>query len=563
MMNRKPGEGSYWRRFLLALPVAAALVLTFLFFSPLETALLNGASMKYSITATFLPVMGLTSAVCVLIGAALLAAFRGRAFDILLALCLGVALCLYAQGTFMSGSTPQLSGDDVDWGQLRGKIIVNSVIWIVLLCVPLALRRFREFWRYARVVLPLTLCVMQLMGVVSVALRPGLVSYEGGYMGFDGMCDFSTQGDVLVFMVDRMDYEYTESIREQVPDFFERFDGFTSYDNAISEFAHTRPGMNYMLTGYSDTLYTEPAQDFFYHSWDAGDRHILKDLKEAGFDVGLYGDIRSLLAKNYASFKPSVSNLRLGDGGVDRVKLAAKTALLSAYRSFPLAMARFFRRSTGYYNAVFRDGVMYDGEELKIEAGMENMTVSDEGRRFRFYEVHGAHSPYEYTAEGTLADKRTDAVTQARGSFEILLRIFDRLKAAGVYENATILILADHGYLLSDYEPLDHPTRIAMLYKPAGAAGTPLDHSYAPVSLSNVPATLVKAAGLDYAAYGTPLDEVPDDKSAVRWHIHAIADHDVGWKDCHALYYEVGYDAADMDSWKLVRTDEIQHSLGF
>ena len=93
--------------------------------------------------------------------------------------------------------------------------------------------------------------------------------------------------------------------------------------------------------------------------------------------------------------------------------------------------------------------------------------------------------------------------------------------------------------------------------------GTPLQHTYVPVSHRNIPATILKSAGLDYSAYGVPLDEVPDDKTIVRDYIRTIADEAIGWKDCWALHYDVAYDAADMDSWTLVDKERIEYSLCF
>ena len=69
--------GKNWlRRFLLALPAAAALVLTFFFFSPLETVLSNSASFEFSAMGVVAPVMGLFSLCAILAGAAVLSLFR-------------------------------------------------------------------------------------------------------------------------------------------------------------------------------------------------------------------------------------------------------------------------------------------------------------------------------------------------------------------------------------------------------------------------------------------------------------------------------------------------------
>ncbi len=558
------GAGKSWlRRFLLALPAAAGLVLTFFFFSPLETVLSNGASFQFSAMGVVAPVMGLFSLCAIVAGAAVLSLFRGRLYGVLVAVCLAFALCLYAQGTFLSGSTPQLSGESVNWTRMKGEMLVNTAVWAVLFSIPFILLHFRGVWKFACVILPLAMCVMQLSGVVSLMLKPEALDQDDGCLTFEGFCDYSAEGNVLVFMVDRMDYQYIEAIEQETPDFFARLDGFTCYDNAISQFAHTRPAMNFMLTNYDVTMFREEADDFYLHSWDDGERHILKDLKAGGYDIDLYALTRYMLGKNFEGFTPYVSNLKMGTGYINKARLILQMSMLSAYRNFPLTMKPFFYTTTSRINTVYNRNTMYMPDESAYDKRMAKMTSASEAKRFKFYEFNGAHAPYRLNADGKASGGTTSAVTQAKGCFEILLRAFNRMKEAGIYRDTAIIILADHGYMYSDYAPLEYPTRIAMFYKPAGEEGTPLQRSYAPVSLRNVPATILKAAGLDSSAYGVPLDEVPDDESVVRDYIRTIADKKLGWKDCYALYYDVQYDASKLENWTLDHTENIEYPLGF
>lgn len=564
MTQTQSRSSTYMKRFLASLPAVAALVLTFVFFSPVETVLLNGPSFKYNAQDTVIPLMGMLSVPLILGGAALLACFRGKAHDILLTLCVALALGLYVQGTFLVKNTPPLSGDAVAWTEMRWAMVVDTLIWVVLFTIPFALLMVREAWKYACVLLPVLMLVMQLTGLVSMLMKPSN-NIETGFLSNDQLCEYSDQGNTLVFMLDRMDQNHIESILGDNPAFFDRFDGFIRYDNAISQFAHTRNGMNFILTNYTETLFKEEANDFFMHSWDDGERHLLKDLKSAGYTVDLYGVIRSLLGKDYAGFQEYVSNIQLDGGNIDRKKLAVRLLGLSCYRNLPLAMKPFFLESNTWFNAVFTSGVSYSTNQRKYDRKMKNMVVSSDTKFFKFYEFSGAHSPYHMSADGTYSESKTDVVTQAKGCFEILLRAFDRMKEAGIYKDTAIIITADHGMMYSDYKPLENPTRICMFYKPAGVEDVPFQTSYAPVSLRNVPATIIKNAGLDYSAYGVPLDEVPDDPSIVRDYIRTIGIKKVAWKDLKALHYSVLYDSSQMESWVLDYEEEIdeKYALGF
>lgn len=560
----KAGQSGYFKRFLFALPAVAALCLTFLFFSPVEMVMTNATSFRYDALEVVAPVMGILSACAILAGAAVLALFRGRVFNVLVTVCLAFALCLYAQGAFLNKGIPSLDGDNIDWQRHLFKMLANTAIWLVLFCVPFVLLHFKGAWKTAALLLPVILIVMQLAGVVSLMVGPNRDDIRGpqsGYMTYDEVVDFGGQ-NVVLFMLDRLDYLCIEKIEETNPGFFDRLDGFTCYDNAISPFAHTRPAANFMITGYDATLFKERADDFFKHSWDDGDRHILKDLKAAGYEIDLYGEIRSLLGTDYESFMPYVNNIRIATT-VRWKRLVPRMALLSAYRDFPYAMKPFFRCSTDTFNNVFGGRAGFGDDEAAMNDFLPDATFTADKKYFKFYEFKGAHPPYTLAADGTHADGETDPYTQAMGAFEVLIRIMDQMKANGAYKDTAIIITADHGVIYSDYEPLEHPTRIGLFYKPAGVEGTPLERSYAPVSLRNVPATLVKDAGLDYAAYGTPLDEVPDDESLVRDYCRTIADKNGPWIDTYALYYDVAYDASKLESWTLRDAVDIEYPLTF
>lgn len=70
---------------------------------------------------------------------------------------------------------------------------------------------------------------------------------------------------------------------------------------------------------------------------------------------------------------------------------------------------------------------------------------------------------------------------QAKGAFKMVFDYLDELKRLGVYEDATIVITADHGQWPSngDREPMTGPRLTALFVKPAGSAGVPMAYSAA------------------------------------------------------------------------------------
>ena len=123
------------------------------------------------------------------------------------------------------------------------------------------------------------------------------------------------------------------------------------------------------------------------------------------------------------------------------------------------------------------------------------------------------------------------------------------MKALGIYDDATIIITADHGSAVNDTKPLLKATRIGLFYKPAGATGA-LKLSSAPVSTANVAATLIASAGLDKPAYGLPLEQVTAENTPVRYYYKSISDPG-GNNETAVCRYRVVGDAADFANWIL------------
>jgi len=134
------------------------------------------------------------------------------------------------------------------------------------------------------------------------------------------------------------------------------------------------------------------------------------------------------------------------------------------------------------------------------------------------------------------------------------------MKSLEIYEKATIIITADHGAAINDSKPVSKPTRIGLFYKPSGSAGTPLAYSAAQVSTENIPATLLKAAGADYSAYGSALDEISEDEQITRSYVKSLTES--GGSGERQIYkYDIVGDAADFDNWKVTEVLDIEHGF--
>ena len=89
-----------------------------------------------------------------------------------------------------------------------------------------------------------------------------------------------------------------------------------------------------------------------------------------------------------------------------------------------------------------------------------------------------------------------------------LREYFDQLKALGLYDDATIIVSADHGYF--------ECFQAAFLIKTPGQSFETMQVTSAPVAQEDIMPTLLWAAGEDYSDYGTTVFDWSEGDTRVR-----------------------------------------------
>ena len=85
----------------------------------------------------------------------------------------------------------------------------------------------------------------------------------------------------------------------------------------------------------------------------------------------------------------------------------------------------------------------------------ERIEVQDKEGAFRLYHLNGAHPPYsinEYAQE--VSSDKTSMIKQAKGALYIVEEYINQLKKSGIYDKTTIIIIADHGSVNLEQNPL-------------------------------------------------------------------------------------------------------------
>lgn len=503
--------------FRTALPLSLFLSFMLCLFAPIDLYFSNPGDFWFTFGQLIGPML-LTAAVAFtgMMGAMCLFGLLvpKKVFGLTAACVFAASIAVYVQGTFFSSTIETINGNETIWNLKVPEMLLNTAVWLLILFVCLAcyVMKNKTTLRVMRMICYALLGVQLLTCAVTCI---GGISHQGNksenYLSTDGLYDLSANENVVVFMMDTLDTRYFDSLLAEYPETLDGYDGFTFYHNMGSLYRKTGGFMSYFFTS-EQYLNQMPLEVFCGEKIPASP--MLNTLKDMDYDIRVYGDT----SVNRAFTKDVVENLHEANITITSVKSFIKQwMILVSYRYAPTAMRPFFYRDFNYIFPALQRIEAKDGFAMATDdvtatlksLNSHEMTLSEKNA-FRFIPLFGAHRPYMTDAEGRPvvwgSVSRNEAV---RASFKVVSIMIERMKALGIYDQSTIIILADHGE-----GELSSP---AFLMKRANDHGE-LRISQAPVSQLDLTATILKAAGCDnYAEYGTPVDEWPEDAQRERF----------------------------------------------
>ena len=562
----------WWSRFWRALLAAEALAFTLLIVAPLELMAGNQKWLLFTLDDVTIPVFvaGLAAG---FILALILSFFRGRAFTILLCVTAALAVCCYVQALAFNDLLPVADGATVEWSYYDRITTISGAVWLGIILVAILLACIQQrVARFIAIVACVALTIIQGVGVWSLWTMPLDPSDAPITVSQKGLFDVSKQNNVIVFVLDACDTRWLEQAAEEDPTIVDMLTGFTYYRNSVGLLSPTRYAVPYMLTSERPQATDATAEDYISRRYTDGT--FLDDLRATGVDVGIYSDSAVYYDAEREILAEGADNVTNDKGAnstyldpVGAVRILWKCA---AYRDMTWILKPYFWYVGDEINMEMLDSSKSDrlGAEqspyiIDDVRYYELMTANplqynnDEEGSFRFIHLMGSHYPWNMTRDV----KRLDTVEetpldQTIGAFNIVRAYLNQLKAIGAYDDATIIITADHGKLYTELDTIWEVTNATILVKPGGQtaeqAAAPLTMSQAPVSHLDLHPTILDALGVDddvLAKYeGTPYYNVAED--AVRTRYYDMTSYNsTGSIDNFIREYAITGDAHDLEQW--------------
>lgn len=541
------------RRFVRALLALVFAIGTMFVMAPIEIVGGSGTSLVFSTSDILAPLLVVAS-VATIVLALVLSLLRGRAFTIVLGIVCAIGLGCYLQALFLNAGLPIADGQSLDLWSHKRMTALSALVWIVVVggFVMLAMKKPR-IERACVLVVSACLIVVQAAGGIGAIVDQQKAEDADAprtVITREGLFDLSKNGNVVVFVLDMFDTATMDQVIADDPNVLDEFTGFTYYHDSAGSMVPTRYGLKYLLTG----RVPEGGEKFydFYDSWFA-DSTLLTDIADAGYDVGVYTD--TLGDHNDDAAKLAENIHEEGDSALPDIPAALATlAKVSLYRDMPWALKPLFWFSTEDLNNAYVGHDPSEGAEYLIDDAFygdmlrtSGLNLNDKENSFRFIHLMGAHWPYTLDKNGDRV-KESDLVTQSEGSLGIVADYLREMKRLGLYDSATIVITADHGYWRLNADELEYASSPIMLVKPpenAEEAAQPLKVSEVPTGHGDYPATLIAAVGGDAPKYGTPIWDVPEgNRPRYYWTTFSDGKHDTSWQE-----YEIDGNALNLDNW--------------
>jgi len=409
------------------------------------------------------------------------------------ALC-AVSIFLLIKLYLLPSDVPILDGEApfAAWNSTAGLISIAS-----LLLIPIAYFLARRMRASAIAFLALFAVAMAAQPVFTAQKPYDIRAFSGAE---NSAFEFSSGKNVIIVLLDAtMGDMFAQTIASR-SDIRDELTGFTFFPNTVSSAPTTLLNMHSIVSGR------------FYEGGSIRDHYI------RAADDGVFSDAR---AAGYRSFHGGFTPFKCAadvcaqmDGMIGTNPLQSSISQYiqlieySTLRVVPTAIQPWlYNGGSGRFASVSGEPVStVDKSIAMMRSGAEGLKATDGAPKFSFLHQFISHPPISVDAacRPVTSDKVTREAyrQQTECNLSLTANLLASLKRRGLYDEATIVLVADHGFVTEDDATPDvvfdrvrkvsgASQRFNPLFavKPANAVG-PLNINYAPASNSDLRATL-------------------------------------------------------------------------
>ncbi len=429
---------------------------------------------------------------------------------------------------------------DLSNGTWRGWIDTSA--WIVFLLISLVF--YRSTYKIARTA-SIALVVLEgaLLAFTSYS-HPNIWKNGSDYsQSPSNTFRFSAKQNVIHVILDEFQSDvFQKIIAEDTARYSRAFEGFTYFRSTSGSFPSTMMSMPAILTGqvYKNDVPAEQFADTIYKG-----KTVPNVLFENGYDVDLASTIDWYRYGKYTNWYNIPVPYGVSPDEYERTNSDWMMSLI-LLRTSPFFLKGFlYNNQNGlpmlhFDNVQHFEALRHFANEDFLEDLINKMSVDREKPLYKFIHLTTTHWPTVVTADCQYAGKIlpwewNNITAQDRCSLNHFIEFLNKLKTLGIYDNALIVVQADHGCwrvpqslnqislkntdndIGKDFhDEEDFASKVCassplLLVKPPHSAG-PLKISDAPTALTDIPATITSILNVNDKFEGRSVFDIRPDE---------------------------------------------------
>ncbi|MBQ3843310.1 MAG: sulfatase-like hydrolase/transferase [Ruminiclostridium sp.] len=496
----------------------AFMVLVPLFFTvnvylPSETYFGSYRDFLYSYI-DFAPFLLVRTIIYSVVFASVICTFRKKLFDVIVRIASGAMLCVYVQYMFFNSDIRSHGGKPVEWDSLTEKGIFNAIVWAVVLMLPFAaylISKKVKSQSAKDIISRSSFYASGFLGAIELVTLVAMIFTTEADLVSHGMIDLITTDEqyvvsgkknMITFIVDMGDVKFFEKRMKEDPEAMSFLNDFTYYDNCCMLCDSTFVSIPSMLTG--ESIYdSQTMEDWYEQVWNTErSNEFYSRLHENNYKVNIIGEFQY----DYKDLEGKADNVEKVQKKfrINRLMFESIDSM-SRYRYAPILLKRFTEPNWNSVNFGFELEKRYVFTNESFLDGMQLSKAENDSNYFIVEHIMGMQWINWWTAgpEGSMDQ-----------TVEILGGYIEQLKQLGVYDDAVIVITADHGIHM---EPDGIPV---FFIKTAGEKHDQVQINHAPIHLLDFQATCIEALGLsedgDDELFGRSVFEIGEDEERER-----------------------------------------------
>lgn len=510
-----------------------------------------------------LPVIG-AGMLGVVLGAWTLSLIPTQLSSRILALSCALSALLYLQSNFLVWDYGAFDGNGIDWSEHAQSSWIDLSVWGVVILLSVL---FHTWISKKAAQIGFLVIILQLLNLVPRFTPISTQLFSQARVGDEGsgLFELSSKRNIVVVLLDMFEGPAFSYIIKRDPEYAKFFQDFTYFRNTTGSFPTTFLSIPAILSGRaydnSQTINTFLDDALIENS-------IPSILTREGYQVDLV-TLGLYCARIKSRSCRTLAQSGVEPGGNRLMRERAKLFDIALFRTLPqVAKVHIYNDELWFLQSFFqkRKGAPFHLQSIQtVERFAQEAIVSTEQAVFKFIHLMLPHTPFRYDSQCNFTKEFTqvtvrDYSVQSRCALRLASRVIQTLKTKGVYENSSIVVLSDHGFVINfgHYKRVKGFPEISkalplLLYKPLGATGE-LKTSEVPAALTDVATTIAKDAGLVAELPGENLFELESDSKRARIFRHYKWKND-NWANTHLppmQEYAIKGDAWKMESWSRI-----------